>query len=260
MRQAAVIVKLDAQDEKRLTGYLVAAEGEGIEANAVRQYLAKKLPEYMVPAAIVLLDQLPLTPNGKLDRNKLPDPELPARSGLRLLSSFEEKILCELFGQVLVLEEVGVNDNFFEMGGHSLLAMRLASRIRERLGYEVPIAAVFECPTIALLAERLPTFKQTRPELKAYARPQNIPLSYGQRRLWFLYRLEGPSATYNIPIVLRFSGTLNYHSLRQALLDVMERHESLRTVFREKGFRISAYLALGPSNCCSGGKRSLSQS
>jgi acyl-coenzyme A synthetase/AMP-(fatty) acid ligase/aryl carrier-like protein len=150
--QAVVIAREDQPGEKRLVGYVVAVAGQGVDASAVRQQLKQSLPEYMVPAAIVVLESLPLTPNGKVDRKGLPAPEYRSGEEYRAPRTPEEEILCSLFAEVLGVERVGLDDNFFELGGHSLLAMRLVSRIRTTLGVELAIRTLFEVPTCDELA------------------------------------------------------------------------------------------------------------
>ncbi|MEU5348183.1 amino acid adenylation domain-containing protein, partial [Streptomyces sp. NPDC020766] len=230
--QSAVVVREDRPGDRRLVGYLVPAGGpEGADIAVVRGQLQGVLPEYMVPSALVVLDVLPLTVNGKLDRRALPAPDYVAADRGRGPVTVQEELLCSVFAEVLGLPQVGVDDNFFELGGHSLLAVQLTNRIRTALGAEVAMRALFEAPTVAGLAQRLTDSDGTRPALVAMTRPEALPLSFAQQRLWFLGELEGPSATYNIPVALRLSGDLDVEALRMALSDVVGRHEVLRTVF-----------------------------
>ena len=223
--QAAVVLG----EERGLGKQLVAYIAGDAEPEPLRRALAARLPDFMVPAAWVRLERLPLNANGKLDRKALPAPERSA--GGRAPRTGEESILCAIFAEVLALERVGIDDDFFALGGHSLLATRAVSRMRAALGREVPIRALFEAPRVADLAARLGLAAPAGEPLTPRARPEKPPLSYAQQRLWFLGQLEGPSATYNLVCPLRLRGPLDAAALEQALGDVVERHESLRTIF-----------------------------
>src|SRR5262245_5842670 len=231
--QAAVVARPDRSGGQQLVGYVVLAAGADADAAALRAHVGARLPDYMVPSSIVVLDRLPLTANGKLDRGALPAPEVRA-SVARLARSPREELLCGLFAEVLGLERVGIDDDFFALGGHSLLATRVISRLRSSLGVEVSIRSLFEAPTVAGLVERLGEAGAARAALRAVERPAEEPLSYGQRRLWFLERLEGGSGRYTIPLAVRLRGELDVGALEAALGDVVARHESLRTIFPER--------------------------
>jgi acyl carrier protein len=231
--QAAVLAREDAPGEKRLVAYLVAQPGITLDTAELRLRLGQGLPEHMVPAALIVLPELPLTGNGKLDRKALPAPEFSSSAPWHAPRTPHEEILCTLFAETLHVPRVGIHDSFFELGGDSLLATRLISRIRATLSVELSIRALFEAPSVAALAQGLLEAQAARPALRPGVRPAEIPLSFAQRRLWFLNRMEGPSATYNIAIALRLSGPLQPEPLQAALGDLLERHESLRTVFPE---------------------------
>ena len=228
---AVVTVREDSPGARRLIGYVVPAAGGGGLASAVREFAARRLPEHMVPAAVVELESLPLTANGKLNRKALPAPDYPVQAEGPMPATVPEEILCGLFADVLGVDLIGPEDDFFALGGHSLLATRLIGRIRSVLGAEAPVRLVFEAPTPAGLAARLPVAGPARSPLEPRPRPERMPLSFAQQRLWFLWQLEGPSATYNRPLAVRLEGELDIAALAAALRDVIGRHEALRTVF-----------------------------
>ncbi|GGZ50253.1 hypothetical protein GCM10010387_50770 [Streptomyces inusitatus] len=234
--QAVATVREDRPGDQRLTAHVVPAPGARAHPRELREFAARTLPGFMVPAAIVVLDALPLTPSGKVERRALPAPG-PGSHGAGGRASREpaEEIVLGVLADVLGIARAGIDDDFFALGGHSLLATRLVSRIRTVLGAELSVRDVFEAPTAAGLAARVEasrTDASRRPPLRpADDRPAEPPLSFAQHRLWFLHRLEGPSATYNTPFALRMTGDLDIIALRAALNDVTARHEVLRTVY-----------------------------
>ncbi|MEV7009218.1 amino acid adenylation domain-containing protein [Streptosporangium sp. NPDC051022] len=232
IRQAIVIVREDRPGDKRLVAYVT---GEATP-DQIRAHVADRLPAYMVPT-VIALDTLPITINGKVDRRALPAPESGTTTDGRAPRTPREEILCGLFAEILDVERVGIDDGFFELGGHSLLATKLVSRIRTVLGVELPIRALFQNPDVARLDRYLTTEQATtlRPPLLPATRPDQVPLSHAQQRLWFIEQLEGPSALYNTPFAVRLNGPLDTGALEAALADLVARHESLRTIFPSVG-------------------------
>ncbi len=216
------------------------AQAETELGAALLVHLRERLPAHMVPAAISVLPRWPLTPNGKLDRRALPLPGRVERVGLAYVEprTETERRVAALWGGLLGVECVGANDDFFALGGNSLMAMQVMSRLRDQFDVELPVRTLFDAPKLAELARALdaaiaPPMNSDTPGLTVQARPERPPLSYAQTRLWFLHRLEGPSATYNIALALRLQGRLDVEALHAALADVLARHESLRTVYAE---------------------------
>ncbi len=202
------------------------------KVSEVRQWLAERLPEYMVPTHIMVLEELPLTSSGKIDRKALPEPTFAATS-FRAPQTDTQKIVAEVFTEVLGLGRAGLDDDFFALGGDSLIAIRVSSRLQAALGRDVPVRYLFDAPTVGGLADYLERHQDgvARPPLTAQHRPEAVPLSYAQQRLWFLEQLHGPSPIYNMAVALRLRGHLDADALGAALVDVVGRQESLRTIF-----------------------------
>lgn len=230
VKAAAVVVREDG-GQKRLVGYAVGSELDGEQ---LRVRLQAKLPEYLVPATIVMLEVLRLTANGKVDRAALPAPELPANTPVEPRTPAED-ILAHLWARVLGVERVGVQDNFFVLGGHSLLATQLVTRVREAFGVELPLRALFEAPTVRALTERIAAARAERgaaaPALRSVTRTNEMPLSFAQERLWFLNQLEPGNPFYNMPAALRLDGEFDLPAGERVVAELVRRHESLRTIF-----------------------------
>ncbi|GAA1595385.1 hypothetical protein GCM10009764_18040 [Nocardia ninae] len=229
--QAAVIAKSDPCTGDRLVAYLVPAT-TGIDVAEVKSALTAGLPSYMVPSAFVVLDALPLNVNGKLDRKALPEPEFEAQV-FRAPSTPIEEIVASVYAEVLGVEQVGADDDFFGLGGNSLLATQVAARIGAALDFRVPVRTLFEASTVAGLAAKVEQHAGTggRKALVAGLRPEQIPLSLAQQRMWFLNQFDTASAVYNIPAAIRLSGDLDVAALQAAVRDLVARHEILRTTY-----------------------------
>jgi amino acid adenylation domain-containing protein len=236
---AAVVLMREDNGDKRLVGYVVSASETAPSSRELRSYLSERLPEYMVPAAIVLLDELPLTANGKVNRRALPAPDATAMQSCTVFTPARtpvEEVLVGIWAEVLKVAQVSVHDNFFDLGGHSLLATRLMSRVRNAFQIEIPLRSLFESPTVAQFAERVEdAVRQGQgvdaPPMVPVDRSGELPLSFAQQRLWFLDQLEPGNAFYNIPTGVRLSGQLQVSALEAALSEVVRRHEALRTTF-----------------------------
>ncbi|NEQ80572.1 MAG: amino acid adenylation domain-containing protein, partial [Moorea sp. SIO2I5] len=253
VRETAVVVREENPDDKRLVAYFVPfpetrvlpedaeAENSAITSELVpqlRNFLKEKLPEYMVPSAFVPLEALPLTPSGKVDRRSLPAPDWLQQRGQTYVAPRTpiEEVIAGIWTQVLGVEQVSIDDNFFERGGHSLLATQLISRLRNVFQIELPLRKIFEYPTIAALAESVEAMKQSQesiivPPILPVPRDGKLPLSFAQERLWFLDQLEPNNTTYNMPSAVRLQGSLNVAALEQSFNKIVQRHEVLRTIF-----------------------------
>ncbi len=267
VRDAAAVLR--GEPEPRLVAYVAGdgasgtvfaagiPPGDGVAPTAavpdeeLRRHLARRLPEAMVPSAVVWLPALPRTPNGKLDRRALPAVEADAgRPDVTPPASPLEELLAGIWRSVLAIDSLGVHDSFFQLGGHSLLAARVVARVRAALGVELPVRALFEAPTITRLAERIDALRGAAavalPPVARAPRDGELPLSFAQERLWFLWRFEPESAFYNMPVALRCKGDLALSALVQALHEVQRRHEVLRTTFAVRDGRPRLAVASHP--------------
>ncbi|HEX7243080.1 MAG TPA: amino acid adenylation domain-containing protein, partial [Longimicrobiaceae bacterium] len=236
VREAAVVAREGAPGDRRLVGYVAAAPGHAVDRAALREHLRRLLPEHMVPAALVELDSFPRTSSGKTDRRALPAPEWGEDGASAAPRTAAEEILAGIFAEVLKRERVGVHQGFWELGGHSLLATRVVSRVRDALGVELPLRALFEAPTAAGLAERVEALLREgegvqAPPLAPVPRGGPLPASFAQQRLWFVQQMDPGSAAYNMPSALRLRGRLDVGALERAFSELARRHETLRTVF-----------------------------
>jgi amino acid adenylation domain-containing protein len=235
--QAAVISQRGRAGDQRLVAYVVGTNSqEEIKSGELRTYLREKLPEYMVPSTYIELEKLPLTPNGKLDQRQLPMPDSRQEESVDAPPrTAEEEILCGIFAEVLKRDRVGAQQSFFELGGHSLLATQVTARVRQVFRVELPLRVLFEAPEVSELAVRIKNLREAThvpaPPLVPVDRPQELPLSYAQKRLWLIDHLELGSAVYNIPFSVRLRGELHKDAVKRSLNEILRRHEVLRTSF-----------------------------
>ncbi|TAF06002.1 MAG: non-ribosomal peptide synthetase, partial [Nostocales cyanobacterium] len=230
------IAREDIPGDKRLVAYVVGKNT--LTISSLRQFLQGKLPEYMLPTAFVILAEMPQTPSGKVDRRALPAPDVQGEITDRYVapSTTTEEMLALIWAQVLKIERVGINDNFFELGGQSLLATQLVSRIRNIFKVELPLRELFGNNTISKLAPVIEQLQKqalelTTQPLKVRENNSELPLSYAQQRLWFLEQLDPESSVYNIPLALQLKGNINQSALAASLVEIINRHEVLRTNF-----------------------------
>jgi amino acid adenylation domain-containing protein/non-ribosomal peptide synthase protein (TIGR01720 family) len=239
VQQAVVIAREDIPGDQRLVAYIVPNQKVEASATTLKHFLQEKLPNYMVPAVFVILDSLPLTPNGKIDRRNLPacdrtrpnleEPFITPRNPI-------EETLAAIWTQLLALEQIGVNDNFFYLGGHSLIATQLISRVREVFQVELSFNHIFEKPTIAGLAQLIEQHSQLeqqlqRPTIQQIAREGFLPVSFAQERVYFIEQLAPESSAYQFQATIRFQGDLNVGVLQQCLNEIVLRHEIFRTTY-----------------------------
>ncbi|MCP6762150.1 MAG: amino acid adenylation domain-containing protein [Fischerella sp. CENA71] len=238
VQEAVVISRENLPENQYLVAYVVL--NQAMDAtNELRKYLKEKLPDYMVPSVVMILEKMPLTSNGKIDRSALPVPDfqLNLTAGFAPPRTPTQEVLANLWAEVLNLKQVGIHDNFFELGGHSLLATQVISRLRSLFEVNLPLRCLFESPTIAGLSESISAMRHAGLGLQAsviepVSRNTDLPLSFAQARLWFLDQLEGKTSTYNIPMTLRLVGSLNQVAMKMAVQEIVRRHEVLRTNFK----------------------------
>ncbi|MEY2466676.1 MAG: hypothetical protein QOD03_1197, partial [Verrucomicrobiota bacterium] len=237
LKEAVVVAREEAPGKKKLVAYFVPRDSAAPNVSELLNFVKGKLPNYMVPSAFVKMGTLPMTPAGKVDRRGLPD---PGDTRPELDQQFVaprtpiEEVVARIWSDVLGVSEVGVLDNFFDLGGHSLLATQVISRMREELQVEVPLANLFRFPTVSLLSEHLVEASNgTQPVLpvSSVSKAQQLPLTPGQWRTWFLDLFEPGQSSYNIPTALRLKGALNLKALEQSLTELSRRHDALRAVF-----------------------------
>ncbi len=236
VREAIVIARQDSTGNARLLAYVTPQESASREelARSLREHLTARLPDYMVPAAFVVLDTLPLTPNGKLDRRALPEPADDAfvQSRYEAPQGETEQAIAALWSDLLGIERVGRHDNFFALGGHSLLAVRMLNRLRAMQAGDLSLSSLFDHPTVSAVAQAIDSgSRSVAPPIVRVARDARLPLSFAQQRMMFLSGFDGASTIYHVPLVLRIDGKLDISALRRALDTLWARHEALRTVF-----------------------------
>ncbi|ORV80978.1 non-ribosomal peptide synthetase [Mycobacterium interjectum] len=237
--QAVVVVSDLPRVGKSLVGYVTPAAGDdgksGVDLDRIRARVAAALPEYMVPAAYVVLEEIPITAHGKIDRAALPEPEVGSGGAFREPDTATERGVAGLFAELLGRERVGADDSFFDLGGHSLLATKLVAAVRNTFGVDLGVREIFELATVAKIAEQIDTRDRdsARPRLLPAPHDGPVPLSSSQLRSWATYRFDGPNAVNNIPFAAALRGPCDTDALAAAITDVVARHEILRTTYRE---------------------------
>jgi len=243
VKQAAVLLKDDAQGRKMLVGYVVTADGSSLDK--LPDYLSGKLPAYMVPARFVALDAMPLTVNGKIDRKALPDPYqtfAEAAEAAAVPGNPTEAVLLGIWKELLQKEQISTRDDFFGLGGHSLLAIKLAAEIKASLKKEVEIRALFIHKTIKELAAHLLTLQESDPgKITAGKRPDLIPLSFPQENFWQVHQYKDRNS-YQVPFILELKKDVSVEGVLAAVQAIINRHEVLRTVYREDSGGVHQYV------------------
>jgi len=236
--EAAVVAREVSGGEQELVGYVVGRAGKAVDVEELRRYLKEQVPEYMIPAGMVVVGKLPLNANGKLDKKALPAVEevRESRAAYEAPRTAGEQAIARIWGEVLKRDGIGRHDNFFYIGGHSLLATQVVSRMRRTLDVDLPLKSFFESPTIAGLAQRIDAesdsdIRMLVPPIERTPRDVDIPLSYAQQRLWVLDQINPGTALYNVARAWRIRGPLEIEILERSLNEIVRRHESQRTTF-----------------------------
>ncbi|EKE80853.1 non-ribosomal peptide synthetase [Idiomarina xiamenensis] len=237
---ALVMAQYDESQQVRLVAYYTPVDGE-VPAEQLRKYLSGHLPDYMMPSFVIMLQSFPLLLNGKIDRNRLPTPELEINRAEYVAPTTDtEKLLVGIWQELLDLEQIGIHDNFFELGGHSLLATSIMLRIKQSVEIDLSLRSLFEAPSIAELAivieehaaeDGSKSLQSHLPAIESSESREQFPLSFAQKRLWFIHQMEGANQAYNIPVAYRVKGVLDSQAVRDALNSIVERHELLRSRF-----------------------------
>ena len=240
VHSAAVVARPrpEGHGELWLVAYFVPESGDGVQVPELRGYLKESLPNYMVPSAFVALEEMPLNRNGKIDRKALPVPEAVEVEGRARPRTPTEELLLEIWRQVLSIEQPALDEPFFDVGGHSLLAVQLISRVRGAFRVELPLHALFDDPTVIALAKKIETAKRAdrglvAPPIERVSRAAPLPLSFAQQRLWVVDQMRPGSPAFNMPEALRVSGRFDVAAFGRALDEIVRRHEALRTTFRQ---------------------------
>ena len=241
IEEAVVIAREDTPGDKRLVAYVDTQDHNEIDSKQVREILRSQLPDYMLPAAIVVLKEFPLSPNGKINRRALPPPEQANMLGedeYLAPRNQQEELIASIWADVLGLDKVGVKSSFFDLGGHSLLATQVISRLRDAFDVDLELRHLFDKPTVEQVALEIERIRKqesgiSAPPIEPVPRNQDLPLSFAQQRLWFLDQLAPGNPSYNIPSAMRLRGNLNIDALEKAIKEIIRRHESLRTTFKD---------------------------
>ncbi|ASS75346.1 hypothetical protein CIG75_10315 [Tumebacillus algifaecis] len=243
IHEAVVVTATSKAGEKRLVAYVVAQDDSKLNGAALREALNLRLPDYMIPSAFVMLDRLPLNQNGKVDRRALPTPDASlwenSDRDARTRTPLEE-IIGGIWADVLGRQQVSMNENFFDAGGHSLLVTQVVTRINEVFGLQMQLRALFEAPTITEFSKRVHAQQQVSqqraiPPIETISRAGELPLSFAQQRLWIVDHLNPGTTVYNMPFAVRLVGELNRPALERTLTEIVRRHEALRTSYENKG-------------------------